>query len=229
MAKNRKNKKKPNKEPDEGSTNPRTARGPDESRKGPRKDSKPLQSDSSSLRQSPSPDLSAMRVDDILRSVRRRWEIQQRLHLPLHLDGCMDCKCFAYHVADCCRGGLEQFNQIQRNHWIQELEHELDCVYEEGYDKARDKALACKRELQKQIEDLGRKIQDLEIEQDNSCSDNTHHERADVRPMAISPPPPLPRQEHKRTHPLSFDDQTKMGENPSKGKKPKASDRTLVE
>ena len=45
--------------------------------------------------------------------------------------------------------------------------------------------------------------------------------------MAVPPPPPRP--EHKRTRPPSFDEQTKMGENPSQGKKPKASMKSLAE
>jgi hypothetical protein len=202
-------------EPDEGSETRNPTRGPDESRKGPLRGTTPHEGESSP-RRSASPNLAQMNVADILGNVGRRWEIEANTHMPLHLERCLECNRFVQHIADCSKGGLDQIIKVQRDHWIRELDNVFQNAYDDGYDRAMEKAKAREDEFKETIEDLHRRIQTLE-------QGGSRPELSNVQPMNISPRIPPVRKEQKRARPTSFDDPTKMGENPVQGKRPRAS------
>ncbi len=138
MGKQRKRQKSPQEEPDEGSSIQKTTEGPDESQKGPPRDSTPLEGESSP-RCSASPNLARLSIADILGNVSKCWEIEVSTHLPLHLEWCHECNRFVQHVADCCKGGLDSFIKIQKDHWIKELDNVFLNAFDDGYNKAMDK------------------------------------------------------------------------------------------
>ena len=138
-----------------------------------------------------SPKLACFSIANILGNVGKCWEIEVSTHLPLHLEQCHKCNRFVQHITDCCKGSLDSFVKIQKDHWIKELDNVFLNVFNNGYDKAMNKNRARENELMNTIGDLCKRIQDLE-------QDSTHSAHPDVQPMDVSTPPRSHR-EHKWT------------------------------
>jgi len=189
--------------------------GPDESRKGPSRQRSPSE-DEDNHRRPASPKPVGRTIADILGNITRKWEIEVQTHLPLHLDNCEECSRFVQHVVDYSKGGLDGFVDLQRRHWIDELDRMFQSAHDDGYDKAAAKAKVRESSLMTTIEDLRTRVLDLERGQ------------SFAPPMMESTPPPT-KKEQKRARPPSMEEQFLEGERPSEGKRPKSSKESSQE
>jgi hypothetical protein len=83
------------------------------------------------------------------------WEIEETMHIPIHMTKCQDCTLFAEHVQRQTQGGaLEILNDKQRCHWRQVLENE----FKKDRDEDRKAEL---REHEQETEELNDELEKL--------------------------------------------------------------------
>jgi archaellum component FlaC len=94
------------------------------------------------------------------------WEIEEMMHIPIHMTKCQDCTLFAEHMQRQTQGGaLEILNDKQRRHWRQVLKNE----FKKDRDEDRKAEL---REHEQETEELNDELEKLK-DKLRRCHDHT--------------------------------------------------------
>jgi hypothetical protein len=145
-------------------------------------------------------------IESILKELPNPWRVEARTHLPLHIEGgCKECKQFLKHVVDNTRGGgFTHFVSLMKDHWMKELEDDLNKAFDQGWRKAQDKYEA-------RIDDLHMRINEL-LDRNEELKEINNQMRAGSSDA--------PRTS-KRERPSSRERESSEGGEPPQGKKSK--------